>query len=151
MDLWRGLGASDVDNLTHNNLNLFITVHCQFANPLRKSKHKSMSTQFWIIWELLLLFRCLLLPYNSFALICHCLSIISYKYALILLWHGRASFQLEIAKLWSVRLYFISNKMFAPKYMKPICMRTSVIWPVVGLPSDQKQHHSNVEIITLSK
>ena len=45
VDLWRGLGASDVDTLTHNNLNLFITVHCQFANPLWKSKQKSISTE----------------------------------------------------------------------------------------------------------
>ena len=45
VDLWRGLGASDVDTLTHNNLNLFITVHCQFANPLWKSKQKSVSAE----------------------------------------------------------------------------------------------------------
>ena len=79
VDLWWGLGASDVATLTHNNLNLFITVHCQFANPLRKSNHISTSTEFCTIWELLLLFRCLLLSFNSFALIIYGLSIISYK------------------------------------------------------------------------
>ena len=109
MDLWRGLGASDVDTLNHNNLNLFITVHCQLVNPLRKSKHKSASKEVCIIWELLLLFHCMLLPLNSFVLICYGLSIISYKYALILLWRDRASFQLEIAKLWNARFCFMSN------------------------------------------